>query len=136
LVLGAAAGKIRHVTVFGDDHPTRDGTCVRDYIHVTDLAEAHALAARHLRSGGESACLNLGNEAGYSVLEVIRNAERITGKTIPYRVAPRRPGDPPELIGSPEKAKALLGWRPMHGSLDSILGSAWTWHQRKDPWSV
>jgi UDP-arabinose 4-epimerase len=134
LVLDAAAGRIPHLTVFGDDYPTRDGTCVRDYIHVTDLAEAHVLAARHLLSGGAGAVLNLGNETGYSIREVIEHAERVTGRTIPYRMEARRAGDPPELVGNADKAKALLGWKPAHGSLDSILRSAWAWHQRKDPW--
>ena len=134
LVLDAAAGKRAHVTVFGDDYPTRDGTCVRDYIHVSDLAEAHVLAARHLLSGGEGLNLNLGNGAGYSVREVIETAERVTGKKIPYRMEPRRAGDPPELVGNAEKAKTLLGWNPKHGSLEAILGSAWAWHRRKGTW--
>jgi UDP-arabinose 4-epimerase len=134
LVLDAAAGKLPHLTVFGSDYPTPDGTCVRDYIHVTDLAEAHALAAGHLLSGGEGMQLNLGNAAGYSVKEVIETAERVTGKKVPYRLEPRRAGDPPELVGDASKAKKVLGWNPQHGSLETILRHAWAWHQRKEPW--
>jgi UDP-glucose-4-epimerase GalE len=144
LILDAAAGKIKHVTIFGNDYATPDGTCIRDYIHVTDLAEAHVLAVRHLlsadrgsahqRSSGESLCLNLGNETGYSVREVIDTAARITGKPIAFRMEPRRPGDPPILIGNAAKAKAILNWKPKHSSLESILSSAWAWHQRKSTW--
>jgi UDP-glucose-4-epimerase GalE len=130
LVLEAAAGRRPSVSIFGDDYPTRDGTCVRDYIHVTDLAQAHALALRHLLSGGASVNLNLGNGAGYSVREVIDAAEKVTGKKIPVVHGPRRPGDPPELVGSAERARALLGWRPEHASLESIIRTAWAWHVR------
>jgi UDP-glucose-4-epimerase GalE len=142
LILDAAAGKIKELTIFGNDYPTPDGTCIRDYIHVTDLAEAHVLAIRHLLKEGEnlglgqslSLSLNLGNEMGYSIREVIETAERITGRPIAYRMEPRRPGDPPSLIGNAAKAKAILNWHPKHSSLDSILRSAWAWHQRKSNW--
>jgi UDP-glucose 4-epimerase len=130
LVLEVAAGRRPSVSIFGTDYPTRDGTCVRDYIHVTDLAQAHAQALRHLVAGGPSTNLNLGNGAGYSVREVIDAAEKVTGKKITVEYGPRRPGDPPELVGSAEKARALLGWKPEYASLESILGTAWTWHQR------
>jgi UDP-glucose-4-epimerase GalE len=130
IVLEVAAGRRASVSIFGTDYPTRDGTCVRDYIHVTDLAQAHALALRHLLSGGESVNLNLGNGAGYSVREVIDTAEKVTGKKITVEYGPRRPGDPPELVGSAEKARALLGWKPEYASLESILGTAWGWHAR------
>ena len=130
LVLEAAAGRRPSVSIFGNDYPTRDGTCVRDYIHVTDLAQAHALALRHLLGGGASVNLNLGNGAGYSVREVIDAAEKVTGRKIPVVHGPRRPGDPPELVGSAAKARALLGWRPEHASIESIIGTAWAWHTR------
>ena len=129
-VLEVAAGRRPSVSIFGTDYPTRDGTCVRDYIHVTDLAQAHYLALRHLTSGGASANLNLGNGAGYSVREVIDAAERVTGKKIAVEYRPRRPGDPPELVGSAVQAHRLLGWRPEYPSIDDILRTAWTWHAR------
>jgi UDP-glucose-4-epimerase GalE len=130
LVLEVAAGRRPSVSIFGTDYPTRDGTCVRDYIHVTDLAQAHALALRHLLAGGASVNLNLGNGAGYTVREVIDAAEKVTGRKINVEYGPRRPGDPPELVGSAEKARALLGWKPEYASLESILGTAWAWHER------
>jgi UDP-arabinose 4-epimerase len=130
LVLEAAAGRRPSISIYGSDYPTRDGTCVRDYIHVTDLAQAHALALRHLLAGGASVNLNLGNGAGYSVREVIDATEKITGKKIPVTHGPRRPGDPPELVGSADKARALLGWQPQYASIESIIRTAWAWHAR------
>jgi len=130
LVLEAAAGRQPSISIHGSDYPTRDGTCVRDFIHVTDLAQAHALALRHLLAGGASVNLNLGNGAGYSVREVIDAAEKVTGKKIPVTHGPRRPGDPPELVGSAAKARALLGWRPEFASIESIIRTAWAWHGR------
>jgi UDP-glucose 4-epimerase len=131
LVLDVAAGLRPAVSVFGADHPTRDGTCVRDYIHVTDLANAHFLALRHLQAGSESLNLNLGNGAGYSVREVVEAAQRVTGRPIAIAQAPARAGDPPELVGSPAKAQRLLGWTPTESSLENILRTAWAWHQRR-----
>ncbi|HXU82411.1 MAG TPA: UDP-glucose 4-epimerase GalE [Polyangia bacterium] len=130
LVLEVAAGRRPSVDINGNDYPTPDGTCVRDFIHVTDLAQAHFLAVRHLVAGGASMNLNLGNGTGYSVRQVIDAAERVTGQKIAVVHRPRRPGDPPELVGSAEKARAVLGWRPEYASIDSIIGTAWTWHSR------
>jgi UDP-arabinose 4-epimerase len=130
LVLAAAAGRRKAVSIFGTDYPTRDGTCVRDYIHVTDLAQAHFLAARYLHAGGASINLNLGNGQGYSVRELIETAEKVTGRPIPVEYGARRPGDPPELVGSAEKAREVLRWQPAHGSLEDIIRTAWAWHSR------
>jgi UDP-glucose-4-epimerase GalE len=130
LVLEVAAGRRPSVSIFGTDYPTPDGTCVRDYIHVTDLAQAHFLALKYLLQGGGSVNLNLGNGAGYSVRQVIDTAVQITGRPIPVEYAPRRPGDPPELVGSAVKARSLLGWTPEYASLENILRTAWRWHVR------
>jgi UDP-glucose 4-epimerase len=128
LVLKAALGTIPHVTVFGDDYPTSDGTCVRDYIHVADLAEAHALALDYLRDGNSSNAINLGNGQGYSVLEVIASARSVTQKEIPVKVEGRRPGDPSHLIADATRAREVLGWQPKRPDLAAIIGSAWQWH--------
>jgi UDP-glucose-4-epimerase GalE len=127
LVLDAALGR-GIIEIYGEDYPTPDGTCVRDYIHVSDLADAHVSALRYLAAGGESAALNLGTGRGHSVAEVIRTAERVTGRPIPQRVAGRRPGDPPVLVADPSRAAAVLGWKPQLSSLDNIVSSAWKWH--------
>ncbi len=132
LVLEAAAGKREHISVFGTDYSTRDGTCVRDYIHVTDLAQAHFLALEYLKEGGASDRFNLGNGLGFTVKEVIETAARITGKSIQVDYAPRRPGDPPELVGSSDKARSVLGWNPQFPSLEVILESAWRWYVKKN----
>ncbi|HTK38470.1 MAG TPA: UDP-glucose 4-epimerase GalE [Pyrinomonadaceae bacterium] len=129
LVLFAAMGKIPHVSIFGDDYPTPDGTAVRDYIHISDLSQAHLLALEHLRSGGTSECINLGNGNGYSVKEVIDAARKVTGKTIEAANAPRRAGDPPQLVGDSAKAREVLGWNPQFPELEKIIESAWAWHQ-------
>jgi UDP-glucose 4-epimerase len=113
--------------IFGDDYATPDGTCIRDYIHVNDLADAHALALEHLRKGGESVAVNLGTGRGFSVKEIISTAERVTGKTIPVTYGPRRAGDPPELVADPAKAKALLGWEARHKQPQEHIESAWKW---------
>jgi UDP-glucose 4-epimerase len=126
-VLAAAQKLIPHVSVFGDDYATADGTAVRDYIHVADLAQAHALALRHLRAGGASERINLGNGQGYSVLEVIAAARRVTGKQIEVQMQPRRPGDPSHLVAEAAKARAVLGWQPRSPLLDDIIRSAWEW---------
>jgi UDP-glucose 4-epimerase len=128
LVLAVAQGKRASVAVFGDDYPTRDGTCIRDYIHIRDLAQAHLLALA--KKAGETTHYNLGNGEGYSVREVIDACRRVTGHAIPEVLAPRRPGDPPVLIGASEKARRELGWTPRFPSLDAIVESAWAWHRR------
>lgn len=128
LVLDAAAGVRKNIQVYGNDYNTADGTCVRDYIHVTDLADAHMLALQHLLRGDGSAVFNLGNGKGFSVQEVIDIARKITGKEIPVIEAGRRPGDPAVLIANADKAAAVLGWRPRYPGLDVIIETAWRWH--------
>jgi UDP-glucose 4-epimerase len=132
LVLDVAAGTRRQITLFGDDYPTRDGTCVRDYIHVLDLADAHILALRFLAQGTpRNVFYNLGcGGEGHSNLEVVRCAERVTGKKIAVEFGPRRPGDPPTLVASSEKVRQELGWAPKREKLDSIMESAWKWMTR------
>ena len=126
LVLGAALGHVPAVTVFGRDYPTADGTCVRDYIHVRDLAEAHLAALAHLERGGESGAFNLGTGTGHSVAEVIATCRRVTGHEIPVTFAPRREGDPAALVASARRAELLLGWKPRHSSLERIVRDAWS----------
>lgn len=130
LVLKAAQGAIQHVTVFGNDYPTPDRTCVRDYIHVADLAEAHALSLEYLRAGNPSTAINLGNGLGYSVLEVIDAARRVTNREIKVEMQGRRPGDPSHLVADASRARQTLGWQPRHPDLAAIIGSAWEWHER------
>ena len=127
LVMKTALGQRDHIGIFGEDYPTPDGTCVRDYIHVKDLAEAHLLALEYLERGGSSDVFNLGNGAGSSVREIIETARRITGKEIKAVVEPRRGGDPSVLIASNKKAAEVLGWKPVLG-LDQIISDAWAWH--------
>ena len=127
LVMKTALGQRDHIGIFGEDYPTPDGTCVRDYIHVKDLAEAHLLALEYLERGGSSDVFNLGNGAGYSVREIIETARRITGKEIKAVAEPRRGGDPSVLIASNKKAAEVLGWKPVLG-LDQIISDAWAWH--------
>jgi len=126
-VLSAALGHQRAIRVFGDNYPTPDGTPIRDYIHVADLADAHIRALDHLRRNGPSEFLNLGTGRGYSVLEVIKCVREITGKNIPVQIEPPRPGDPARLIADPSRAKAVLGWEPVLSDLPSIVRSAWEW---------
>ena len=128
-VLMAAAGTLPEVEVFGTDYPTPDGTCVRDYVHVSDLGEGHVQALEYLRGGGASVALNLGTGRGHSVREVIAAAERVTGRRVPVRQAPRRPGDPPVLVADPSRARALLGFAPRHAGIEDIVASAWRWHR-------
>jgi UDP-glucose 4-epimerase len=128
LVLFAALGKLSHVSVFGTDYPTPDGTAIRDYIHVSDLAEAHLLALEHLDNGGGSDAFNLGNGSGFSVNEVIAASRRVTGREINFANAPRRHGDPSKLIANAEKAARVLGWQPKITGIEEIIGSAWKWH--------
>ena len=127
LVLDAALGIRPQITIHGSDYATPDGTCIRDYIHVTDLAEAHVLALKKLETDSESNAYNLGNGAGYSVKEIIDVAGQITGKKIPTEIGPRRPGDPDRLISEPRKALNKLGWKPQYTSLDEIIKTAWRW---------
>ncbi|MEN6559901.1 MAG: UDP-glucose 4-epimerase GalE [Acidobacteriota bacterium] len=129
-VLLSLLGKAPRLKVFGGDFPTPDGTAVRDYIHVTDLADAHVLALKSLLAGGPGDVINLGTEAGHSVLEVIRTAEKVTGRPVPYDVAPRRQGDVAVLLASKAKAGRVLGWTPRLSSLETIVGSAWNWHRK------
>ncbi len=126
-VLAAAQGRIPAVSVFGNDYPTPDGTPIRDYIHVSDLGEAHILALEYLRAGGSSDYINLGNGQGYSVMEVIEAARQVTGRPIPARVEPRRAGDPSRLVANAEKAGTLLGWKPARPDLASIIRTDWEW---------
>ncbi len=127
LVLQVALGQRHHIEVYGTDYPTRDGTCVRDYIHVLDLAQAHILALRALDDG--SRIYNLGNGRGYTVREVIETARKVTGHPIPAVDGPRRPGDPPELVAGSDRLRRELGWQPHHPNLDDIVGSAWNWYR-------
>jgi len=127
LVLKTALGQRGHIGIFGEDYPTADGTCVRDYVHVRDLARAHLLAMEHLERTGQSGIFNLGSGTGYSVREIIDTARRITAREIPAVVEPRRPGDPSVLIAANEKAARILGWKPELG-LEAIISDAWAWH--------
>ena len=126
-VLAAAQGQISAVSVFGNDYPTPDGTPIRDYIHVSDLGSAHISALDYLRSGGKSDYINLGNGQGYSVMEVIETAGQVAQGEIPIKIEPRRAGDPSRLVANAEKARAILGWKPAHPDLTSILRTAWEW---------
>ncbi|GAX88460.1 UDP-glucose 4-epimerase GalE [Effusibacillus lacus] len=129
IILQVALGQREHVSIFGDDYPTEDGTCIRDYIHVMDLANAHWLALKRLRETNESGIYNLGNGTGFSVKQVIETARRITGHPIPAQMGPRRAGDPAVLVASSGKAKSELGWKPKYDSLEQIIESAWNWHR-------
>ncbi|NRB07909.1 MAG: UDP-glucose 4-epimerase GalE [Richelia sp.] len=133
LVLFAALGQRESISVFGNDYPTQDGTCVRDYIHVSDLADAHVLGVEYLLKGGNSEVFNLGNGNGFSVKEVIETAKQVTGRDIKVVECDRRPGDPPRLIGSATKAKSILGWEPQYYYLQDIVSHAWQWHQKRHP---
>ncbi|WP_313991790.1 UDP-glucose 4-epimerase GalE [uncultured Selenomonas sp.] len=128
LILQVPTGRRDHITVFGDDYPTPDGTCLRDYIHVVDLADAHVRALAYLRRGGESDIFNLGNGQGFSVKEMIAAAEQATGRTIKVEIGARRAGDPAQLIASSEKARAVLGWQPVFTDVAQVIGTAWRWH--------
>ncbi|PSO90006.1 MAG: UDP-glucose 4-epimerase GalE [Cyanobacteria bacterium QS_3_48_167] len=131
LILLAALGKRDSISIFGTDYPTRDGTCIRDYIHVTDLAQAHVLGLEYLLQGGETEIFNLGNGNGFSVREMIATAQAVTGREIPVALGDRRPGDPPSLVGSSEKARKSLGWHPQYSDLSQIVSHAWQWHQQR-----
>ncbi|MBF2006069.1 MAG: UDP-glucose 4-epimerase GalE [Chlorogloeopsis fritschii C42_A2020_084] len=131
LVLLTALGKRESISIFGTDYPTRDGTCIRDYIHVADLAQAHVLGLEYLLNGENSEVFNLGNGSGFSVREVIETAKQVTGKQIKIVECDRRPGDPPILVGSSDKARQVLGWYPQYPSLNEIISHAWQWHQQR-----
>ena len=129
LILQVPNGKREAISIFGTDYPTKDGTCVRDYIHVTDLAQAHILAVKYLMEGKESNIFNLGNGVGFTVKEVIETARKVTGLPIKAVEEDRRAGDPAVLIASSQKARDILGWKPEHDSLEEIIDSAWKWHK-------
>ena len=129
LVLFAAQGKRDSISIFGDDYPTADGTAIRDYIHISDLSQAHLLALEHLRRGGNSEFINLGNGTGFSVKEVIEAARKITGRKIKAEIAPRRAGDPSRLVADAAKARNMLGWKPQFPEIEKIIESAWKWHE-------
>ncbi len=131
LVLFAALGKRDSISVFGTDYPTCDGTCIRDYIHVSDLADAHVLGLEYLLNGGDSEVFNLGNGNGFSVKQVIETAKQVTGREIKVVECDRRPGDPPVLIGSSDKAQKVLNWKPQYAALPEIIAHAWQWHQKR-----
>ncbi len=128
LVLQVPLGQREAINIYGDDYPTEDGTCIRDYIHVTDLAQAHILAVEYLMKGNDSNVFNLGNGVGFSVKEVVEVARKVTGHTIPAVITERRAGDPARLIASSEKAREVLNWNPQHAELEEIISSAWKWH--------
>jgi UDP-glucose-4-epimerase GalE len=128
LAIGAALKQRERLQIFGTDYPTPDGTAIRDYIHVTDLASAHICALQYLNGGGESRAVNVGTGKGASVLEVIATVQLVSGRTVPTVAAPRRTGDPPILVASPELARRLLHWAPSHSSLETIVETAWRWH--------
>jgi UDP-glucose 4-epimerase len=131
LALAAAAGDRDALEIYGADYPTADGTCVRDYIHVVDLAQAHILGLRHLEAGNPGATFNLGNGSGFSVREVIETVQRVTGRPVPTRTVARRPGDPPVLVGSADNARRTLGWRPRFANLEAIVDTAWAWYRAR-----
>jgi len=128
VVLDTVLGRRDKFTIFGDDYDTPDGTCIRDYIHVIDLAEAHVLALDAMDQGFSGA-LNLGSEDPFTVLEVVKTVEKVTGKKVPYEIGPRRPGDPAGLLASSQLAEVTLGWQKRHSSLEAIIRSAWEWRQ-------
>ena len=129
LILQVPTGRRDHITVFGDDYPTPDGTCLRDYIHVVDLADAHVRALSYLRKGGASDVFNLGNGQGFSVREIIAAAEKATGRSIKAEIGARRAGDPAQLVASSEKARSVLGWNPVYTDVEQVIGTAWKWHE-------
>ncbi len=129
IILQVALGQREKIGIYGDDYPTEDGTCIRDYIHVMDLADAHLLALNRLKNGGDSQIFNLGNGEGFSVKQVIEVARKITKHPIPAEVSPRRAGDPAKLVASSKKATEMLNWKPKYNKLEQIIESAWNWHK-------
>ncbi len=131
IILQVASGRRKNFTIFGDDYPTADGTCIRDYVHVDDLCSAHLAALRRLQAGAASASYNLGNGNGFSILQVIESVKRVTGRVITSEIGPRRLGDPPSLVADSRKAKNELGWSPQYQSLDTIISHAWGWELKR-----
>jgi len=129
VILQVPNGQREKLSIFGGDYPTKDGTCVRDYIHVTDLAQAHILALDYLLAGGKSDVFNLGNGVGFTNKEVVEVARAVTGHPIPAELCPRRAGDPAQLVASSDKARAVLGWKPQYADLNTIVATAWNWHK-------
>ncbi|WP_461215862.1 UDP-glucose 4-epimerase GalE [Lacticaseibacillus sp. GG6-2] len=129
IILQAAAGTRDGLQIFGDDYPTKDGTNVRDYVHVVDLADAHILAMKYLSDGNESQAFNLGSATGFSNLEILNAARKVTGQPIPAKIGPRRPGDPSTLIAASDKARKILGWQPKFDDVEQVIATAWNWHQ-------
>ena len=129
LILQVPLGKRQHITVYGDDYSTKDGTCIRDYVHVCDIAEAHVLALNYLRNGGKSDIFNLGSGDGYSVMEMINAARKVSGHAIPVEIGARRPGDPARLVADSHKAREILKWSPEYVTMEEIISTAWAWHQ-------
>ena len=130
IVLQVALGQREELTIFGDDYDTEDGSCIRDYLHVVDLIDAHILAFQHLKNGGKSGAFNLGSSQGYSVFEILEAARKVTNKPINAVVGERRAGDPSKLVASSNKAQQILGWKPKHDDIHDIIGSAWQWHEK------
>jgi len=133
LTIKAALGQRPNVEIYGTDYPTPDGTAIRDYIHVTDLGDAHVRALEHLAAGGQSRALNLGTGHGYSVREVIDAVGKVSSKQVPFREAPRRAGDPPVLVADARHAGTVLGWKPQYSNLETIIRNAWNWHEKGNP---
>ena len=131
LVLQVATGERENIRIFGDDYPTPDGTCLRDYVHVSDLAQAHLLALEHLLQGGDSAAYNLGNSAGYSVRQIIETSRQITGHPIPAVMETRRAGDPAVLVADSSRVRQALGWKPAYENIEEIIATAWAWHRQE-----
>lgn len=129
IILQAAAGTRDGLQIFGDDYPTKDGTNVRDYVHVVDLANAHILAMKYLSEGHDSNAFNLGSATGFSNLEILNAARKVTGQPIPAKIGPRRPGDPSTLIAASDKARTILGWTPKFDDVEQVIATAWNWHQ-------
>ncbi len=129
IILQAAAGTRDGLQIFGDDYPTKDGTNVRDYVHVVDLADAHILAMKYLSEGNDSQAFNLGSATGFSNLEILNAARKVTGQPIPAKIGPRRPGDPSTLIAASDKARTILGWQPKFDDVEQVIATAWNWHQ-------
>ena len=129
IVLQTALGQRNAMTIFGDDYNTPDGTCIRDYVHVEDLIDAHILALEYLNTNTESQIFNLGSSTGYSVKEIVEASRKVTGKEIPVKIGERRAGDPPKLVAASEKAREILGWKPAYETIDGIIQTAWNWHE-------
>jgi UDP-glucose 4-epimerase len=129
IILQAAAGTRDGLQIFGDDYPTKDGTNVRDYVHVVDLADAHILAMKYLSEGNDSNAFNLGSATGFSNLEILNAARKVTGQPIPAKIGPRRPGDPSTLIAASDKARTIIGWKPKFDDVEQVIATAWNWHQ-------